>query len=196
MILDLFILHQPHEDVFADSTSLYTSRLGRLQDLFDSIRPRARLTDLVRAYGEAAGLVAFCEDDLIQDTSTNSSAIEESKYKGDDETSSQYSFSSTAEKRSPIIFSAYSFGSDSPPPPQLHSGPALGCIEILYSYLRISFSPRRVEPVYTAYSLQQSDAPARPSRSSNLERGGALTVDIPRGRDEPLERSLVAGSKA
>ncbi|KAL5498431.1 hypothetical protein ACEPAH_2573 [Sanghuangporus vaninii] len=67
------------------------------------------------------------------------------------------------------------------------------------SILTSEFRSHRVASslyVYTAYSLQQSDAPAKPSESSDLERGGALIVDIPRGRDEPLERSLVVGLKA
>ncbi|KAL5498429.1 hypothetical protein ACEPAH_2571 [Sanghuangporus vaninii] len=245
-VLDLFILHQLHEDVFADDTSLHTPRPERLSDLFDFMQPRARLTDLVRAYGAGAGLVAFSEDDLIQDTSANSSVIEESRYGGDDETSSQYSFSSTAEKRSPglnlkaklsrststltlvnppgrssavytqnmvpspsastVKFSAYSFeplpfrSSPSPSTPyqtcaQMHRK------KILYSSLRISFSPRRVGLVYTPFSPQQDDSSAGPPGSSNPERGGAprTIVDIPRERDEPLERSasqLVAGLKA
>ncbi|KAL5479029.1 hypothetical protein ACEPAI_2317 [Sanghuangporus weigelae] len=245
-VLDLFILHQLHEDVFADDTSLHTPRPERLSDLFDFMQPRARLTDLVRAYGAGAGLVAFSEDDLIQDTSASNSAIEESRYGGDDETSSQYSFSSTAEKRVPelnlkaksprststltlvnppgrsssvytqntlpspsastVKFSAYSFEPvpfrSSPSPSTLSQT----CLQIrrkkiLYSSLRISFSSRRVGLVYTPYSSQQRDSSAGPSGSSNLERGGAprTIVDVPRERDEPLERSasrLVAGLKA
>ncbi|KAL5520284.1 hypothetical protein ACEPAG_9497 [Sanghuangporus baumii] len=243
-VLDLFILHQLHEDVFADDTSLHTPRPERLSDLFDFMQPRARLIDLVRAYGAGAGLVAFSEDDLIQDTSANNGAIEESRYGGDDETSSQYSISSTVEKRVPEMnlkaklprssstltlvnppgrsssvytqnalpspsastakLSPYSFEPVSFRPSSLHSTPSqtrpqIPRKKILYSSLRISFSPRRVGLVYTPYSPQQSDSSAGPSGSSNLERGAPRTiVDIPRERDEPLERSasrLVAGLK-
>ena len=62
--------------------------------------------------------------------------------------------------------------------------------KILYSCLRVSFSPRRVGLVYTPHPSQHSDALSGQTESSNLERGGTprTIVDIPRERDEPLER--------
>ncbi|THH04238.1 hypothetical protein EW145_g5672, partial [Phellinidium pouzarii] len=57
-VLDLFLAAKVREDVWADDTELHLEREEAFQDLFDLLQPRARLEDLVRQVGVAAGVVS------------------------------------------------------------------------------------------------------------------------------------------
>ncbi|KAI0776664.1 hypothetical protein BD413DRAFT_469108 [Trametes elegans] len=57
-VFDLFIALKVREDVWADDSSLHLERKESFKDLFDLMQPRARLEDLVRAYGRRDGLVS------------------------------------------------------------------------------------------------------------------------------------------
>ena len=50
--------------VFTSDSSLHIERTDTLRDLFAFMQPRARLSDLVREYGWASGLVALSEHEL------------------------------------------------------------------------------------------------------------------------------------
>lgn len=76
-MLDLYILHRLHEDVFADDSSLHTERTDTLRNLFSFMQPRARLSDLVREYGSSAGLIAVSEQELeASEVETSSRTVE------------------------------------------------------------------------------------------------------------------------
>ena len=57
-VLDLFIVLKVREDVWADESDLHLEREESFRDLFDLMQPRARVEDLVGAYGAAEGVVA------------------------------------------------------------------------------------------------------------------------------------------
>ncbi|KAI0632710.1 hypothetical protein C8Q77DRAFT_1218210 [Trametes polyzona] len=57
-VLDLYIALKVREDVWADDTELHLEREESFKDLFDLMQPRARLEDLVRAYGRREGVVS------------------------------------------------------------------------------------------------------------------------------------------
>ncbi|VDB88499.1 unnamed protein product [Peniophora sp. CBMAI 1063] len=56
-VLDLFIALKVREDVWVDDSELHLERDESFRDLFDLLQPRARMEDLVRAYGERSSLV-------------------------------------------------------------------------------------------------------------------------------------------
>ncbi|KAG6811336.1 hypothetical protein H0H92_007881 [Tricholoma furcatifolium] len=57
-VLDRFIALKVREDVWADESELHLERDEAYKDMFDHTQPRARLEDLVREYGVAAGVVS------------------------------------------------------------------------------------------------------------------------------------------
>ncbi|EIW56818.1 uncharacterized protein TRAVEDRAFT_38602 [Trametes versicolor FP-101664 SS1] len=57
-VLDLYIALKVREDVWADESELHLEREESFKDLFDLMQPRARLEDLVRAYGRRDGVVS------------------------------------------------------------------------------------------------------------------------------------------
>ncbi|KAI0641012.1 hypothetical protein C8Q79DRAFT_920456 [Trametes meyenii] len=57
-VLDLFIALKVREDVWADESELHLEREESFKDLFDLMQPRARLEDLVRAYGRREGVIS------------------------------------------------------------------------------------------------------------------------------------------
>lgn len=57
-VLDLYLSVKVREDVWADDSELHLEREESFKDLFDLMQPRARTEDLVRAYGEKAGVIA------------------------------------------------------------------------------------------------------------------------------------------
>ena len=57
-VLDLFLSVKVREDVWADDTEFHLEREESFKDMFDLLQPRSRLEDLVRVYGEKAGVVA------------------------------------------------------------------------------------------------------------------------------------------
>jgi len=57
-VLDLFLSLKVREDVWADDTELHLERDESFKDLFDLMQPRSRLEDLVRIYGEEAGVIS------------------------------------------------------------------------------------------------------------------------------------------
>ncbi|KAG6853608.1 hypothetical protein C0991_002832 [Blastosporella zonata] len=57
VVLDRFIALKVREDVWADDSELHLERDEAYRDLFDHAQPRARLEDLIRVYGERAGVV-------------------------------------------------------------------------------------------------------------------------------------------
>lgn len=227
-ILDRYILHQLHEDVFLNDSSLHISRPETLRDLFDFMQPRARLADLVRAYGTSAGLIALSTSDLEEEEDRHSTngrirAQEDEWELVHNGTSSRrpsssangsnglYLRSQLSQQASTstltLIHPSHTSRTSSPHPHpaasqlklythsyvdpdsehpshwQRRAEPASRRKKILHSALRIAFSPRRVGLVYTA-SLNGS--------------GPRTIVDLPRPREEPLERSaskLVAGLK-
>lgn len=58
-VLDLFIVLKVREDVWADESELHLERDESFRDLFDLMQPRARMEDLLRAYGARAGVVSI-----------------------------------------------------------------------------------------------------------------------------------------
>ena len=58
-ILDAFIALKVREDVWADASELHLEREETFRDLFERVQPRARCEDLVRRYGERAGVVVL-----------------------------------------------------------------------------------------------------------------------------------------
>ena len=58
-ILDAFIALKVREDVWADASELHLEREETFRDLFERVQPRARCEDLVRHYGERAGVVVL-----------------------------------------------------------------------------------------------------------------------------------------
>lgn len=65
-VLDLFIALKVREDVWADESELHLERDESFRDLFDLMQPRARLEDLVRAYGARDGVVCVDTDDAAK----------------------------------------------------------------------------------------------------------------------------------
>ncbi|TDL15383.1 hypothetical protein BD410DRAFT_778146 [Rickenella mellea] len=57
-VLDYFIALKVREDVWADDTELHLERDESFRDLFDLMQPRARTEDLVRVFGEHAGIIS------------------------------------------------------------------------------------------------------------------------------------------
>ncbi|EJD05197.1 uncharacterized protein FOMMEDRAFT_18807 [Fomitiporia mediterranea MF3/22] len=57
-VLDLFLTAKVREDVWADESELHLEREEAFLDLFSVLQPRARLEDLVRTYGSAAGVIS------------------------------------------------------------------------------------------------------------------------------------------
>ena len=57
--LDAFIALKVREDVWADASELHLERDETFRDLFERVQPRARCEDLVRRYGERAGVVVL-----------------------------------------------------------------------------------------------------------------------------------------
>ncbi|KAI0668995.1 hypothetical protein C8Q78DRAFT_1080860 [Trametes maxima] len=57
-VLDLFIALKVREDVWADESELHLEREESFKDLFDLMQPRARVEDLVRAYGRREGVIS------------------------------------------------------------------------------------------------------------------------------------------
>ncbi|KAL5525337.1 hypothetical protein ACEPAF_9207 [Sanghuangporus sanghuang] len=57
-VLDMFLAAKVREDVWADDSELHLEREEAFQDLFSVLQPKARLEDLVRTYGTAAGIIS------------------------------------------------------------------------------------------------------------------------------------------
>ncbi|KAH8112044.1 hypothetical protein DFH11DRAFT_533127 [Phellopilus nigrolimitatus] len=73
-VLDLFLAAKVRDDVWADDTELHLEREEAFQDVFDLLQPRARLEDLVRAYGTDAGVVSASTDAAASPSSSRSPA--------------------------------------------------------------------------------------------------------------------------
>ncbi|KAI5117729.1 hypothetical protein M0805_006214 [Coniferiporia weirii] len=226
-VLDLYILHRLHEDVFSADSSLHTARTDVLGDLFDFMQPRGRLADLVRAYGSAASLSSpdVGVEHRVEECGRDASETEPTLHRESAEVVGQTrpllrSFPSSSTLRSTRQSSApndayhtsvsglklkaqlarssssltlaQQFTVPSPPsahlPSATHEPRTVRVQRVPLSALRVAFSPRRIGLVYA------------PVSSVSGPRGGPRTiVDLPRARDEPLERCasrLLAGLKA
>ena len=73
-VLDLFIALKVREDVWADESELHLERDESFRDLFDLMQPRARMEDLVRAYGARDGVVSIDADGAGKPVSSSSSS--------------------------------------------------------------------------------------------------------------------------
>ncbi|KLO18732.1 hypothetical protein SCHPADRAFT_866284 [Schizopora paradoxa] len=79
-VLDLFLLFQLREDVFADESSLHLEREDSLRDLFSFMQPRARLEDLIRDFGCNAGLVYTSQSRSASNQQSSSNSRRQSEY--------------------------------------------------------------------------------------------------------------------
>ncbi|EJD05193.1 uncharacterized protein FOMMEDRAFT_166819 [Fomitiporia mediterranea MF3/22] len=213
-VLDRYILHQLHEDVFADDSSLNLAHPERLRDLFDFMQPRARLMDLVRMYGVGAGLISLSDSDADAEIE---SAIGTASFMADtreNECRKGSSLTGMNLKAKMARSTSTLTLVNSPPSPSpsstsyaksyTYSPPSLRIPsssirqqqrrkKIPYPALRIFFSPRQVGLIYTA-------PPSNIGTSTRASTSAPRTiVNLARTREESLERSasrLVMGLKA
>ena len=169
-VLDRFILFQLHEDVFSDDSSLHTARPDTLRDLFDFMQPRARLADLMRAYGSKAELftssLSLPSPSTVSATETGVGMVAASRMMSDRPLPPSEPSRSTrtpkAEDTKAVYIPATSTSMSNP-------GPHSKKRQIAHTALRVSFSPRSVGLVYIPQ--------------------GRTIVQVPYERGEPLERA-------
>ena len=77
-VLDLFIVLKVREDVWADESELHLERDESFRDLFDLNQPRARVEDLVGAYGAREGVVALSSSSSSPSSTSSSSSFSSS----------------------------------------------------------------------------------------------------------------------
>ncbi|KAL0952859.1 hypothetical protein HGRIS_007081 [Hohenbuehelia grisea] len=138
-VLDLFIAVKVHEDVWADDTELHIEREESFKDLFDLAQPRARLEDLVRAYGVREGVIAVSPSSaggVGSGTSTPTRAVAGNRAKAGSISKS---------------------GGPSQPPP------------MLFGAMSVSFSSRKVGLVLTTTSRKRTVVDVSRTRDEPLE---------------------------
>lgn len=184
-VLDRFILFQLHEDVFSGDSSLHTARPDTLRDLFDFMQPRARLADLVRMYGERAGLFSSIMDvkPVVREERTEGRMVMIERHATGNSTfarldSTQYPTEFACSQPSATTLTSKVEYSPSTSNAQENDLPFLPHSRIPHTSFRITFSTRTVGLVYVPH--------------------GRTVVQVFRERDEMLESSasqLVKGLK-
>ncbi|KAI5991654.1 hypothetical protein EDC04DRAFT_1340649 [Pisolithus marmoratus] len=71
-MLDIFIAIETREDLFMDASELHLGRCKLFKDLFDLMRPRSHIENLVRHYGMGGGLVHITSTSTIGSSATAS----------------------------------------------------------------------------------------------------------------------------
>lgn len=199
-ILDLFLLFKAHEDVFTADSALHLARPDSLRDLFDFMQPRARLEDLVRDFGVAAGLV-YVHPPPPRDESgvgNGSSAPEHASSYPHSPYASTSRFPSTTSLPPPFASTASLAippSKPSPSPSSLSSSPPSSKTNPTSFHLHPHPHPHALPSA----ALSASFSPRRAGLVLRTRAGRRTVADTPRARAEPLERCatrLVAALKA